>query len=297
MAQRQSTAHNEESQGFKDTTHKFLCNLHVAERGGQWQRPAFGTIWLCNTCAPHCCTVSATSGTANRRCAHLHGRAQHEQVLHGLHEHARPRLGQADRADGLLLAAVLHGHVVPAGPAHGYMVTYPRRYRVPDPTIRLSRRRPPRPAAGRGGPARPGGARGSEPLLPLRQAAAGSRWAAERCSGLHGMSAVAAPLRRQHRALDSSLSHASGARHAPVSLLYATAYMSVSEQAQTCVWCGKSGAHQRSVSGQARNRACCGGTGAHQRSKRQRKSELSTDAHARLSSGNTPQKHTVWQAW
>jgi len=34
---------------------------------------------------------------------------------------------------------------------------------------------------------------------------------------------------------------------------------------------------------------------AHLRSYRQRNKELSTDAHARLISGKTPQKHMVWQ--
>ena len=50
----------------------------------------------------------------------------------------------------------------------------------------------------------------------------------------------------------------------------------------------------------AAKRHACVGTDAvedvHQRSKRHMKNELSTDAHALLISGNTPQKQTVWQA-
>lgn len=53
--------------------------------------------------------------------------------------------------------------------------------------------------------------------------------------------------------------------------------------------------HQQPSSMQPRQRVSLPHPDAHHLSKRQRKRELSTLAQARLISGNTPQKATVWR--
>jgi len=200
--------------------------------------------------------------------AHLHGRAQHEQVLDGLHT---PGRGLARPTAQMACSSPLY--------STGTSFLRAPRAGVGYPTL-------PAPQAFGGG-ARRKRCRARRLCLAwlgasrVRAAAA----SAPSCGGAPlGRHAMQRPLRgacggsaarRQHRALGGSrATQRRSARACKSALRYHLHTMC--KQISTTVY---------------------GGAGAHQRSKRQRKSELSTDAHARLSSGNTPQKHTVWQAW
>jgi len=185
--------------------------------------------------------------------AHLHGRAQHEQVLDGLHKHTRPRLGQADRADGLLLAAVLHGHVVPAGPACGCRVPYPTRSPGCRGGARRKRCRARRLCLAWLGASRVRAATASAPSCggaPL------GRHAMQRpLRGACGGSAATAAAPRSRRLA----SYASGAWHAPVSLLCSATYIPcVSTNLQPCME-----APERTSGQSARGRASCPRTPTH----------------------------------